>query len=66
MRNKRVPGVFEEIDDSNFGIDDAEFDVDADIGILCADLPPVAAWRRLEQLREERMLRDYLREVYDD
>lgn len=29
-------------------------------------LMPIAAWRRLEQLREDRQLRERLREFYDD
>lgn len=38
----------------------------ADVGMSGAGTAPVAAWRRLEQLREERFLQQCLREVYDD
>ena len=47
--------------------------IDGDLGagfagdaIARAGTSPVAAWRRLEQLREERFLKQCLREVYDD
>jgi len=49
--------------------DDDTMEMDADVLLdspVARTLSPVAAWRRLEELREERQLRDRLREFYDD
>ncbi len=39
---------------------------DVTVPVAAAAFSPLAAWRRVERLREERQLRERLREFYED